>query len=43
MQAFLTEAIDQISLTPLRDRLHYLVEKRIRGEFNKCAGCKLCR
>ena len=43
VQAFLTEAIDQISLTPLRDRLHYLVEKRIRGEFNKCAGCKLCR
>jgi Fe-S cluster assembly protein SufD len=41
--AFIREVIDQISLVPLRDRLHYLVEKRFRGELNKCEGCKLCR
>ena len=41
--AFVGEVIDQISLTPLRDRLHYLVEKRFRGELNKCEGCKLCK
>jgi len=41
--AFIREVIDQIELTPLRDRLHYLVDKRFRGELNKCEGCKLCR
>jgi Fe-S cluster assembly protein SufD len=41
--AFIREVIDQINLVPLRDRLHYLVEKRFRGELNKCEGCKLCR
>ena len=41
--AFINQVIDQISLTPLRDRLHHLVEKRFRGELNKCEGCKLCR
>ncbi len=40
--AFINEVIDGIKLTPLRDRLHYLVEKRFRGELNKCSGCKLC-
>ena len=42
-QAFVYEVIDQIALTPLRDRLHYLVEKRFRGELSKCEGCKLCK
>jgi len=41
--AFINEVIDKMQLTPLRDRLHYLVEKRFRGELNKCAGCKLCK
>jgi len=41
--AFINQVIDQIELIPLCDRLHYLVEKRFRGELNKCAGCKLCR
>ncbi len=41
--AFVNEVIDQISLIPLRDRLHYLVEKRFRGELSKCEGCKLCK
>ena len=41
--AFVTEVIDKMELTPLRDRLHYLVEKRFRGELSKCKGCKLCK
>ena len=40
--AFINEVIDHMQLEPLRDRLHYLVEKRFRGELNKCDGCKLC-
>jgi len=42
-QAFINEVIDHMQLEPLRDRLHYLVEKRFRGELNKCDGCKLCK
>ena len=41
--AFINEVIDKMKLEPLRDRLHYLVEKRFRGELNKCDGCKLCK
>lgn len=41
--AFINEVIDHMELEPLRDRLHYLVEKRFRGELNKCEGCKLCK
>ena len=41
--AFINEVIDQMQLSPLRDRLHHLVEKRFRGELNKCEGCKLCK
>ena len=41
--AFINEVIDHMQLTPLRDRLHYLVEKRFRGELNKCDGCRLCK
>ena len=41
--AFINEVIDRMELEPLRDRLHYLVEKRFRGELNKCKGCQLCK
>ena len=41
--AFINEVIDNIKLEPLRDRLHYLVDKRFRGELNKCEGCKMCK
>ena len=41
--AFINEVIDHMQLAPLRDRLHYLVEKRFRGELSKCEGCKLCK
>ena len=40
--AFIREVVDRIDLTPLRDRLHHLIDKRFRGELNKCKGCRLC-
>ncbi len=39
MFAFVNEVIDTISLDVLKDRLHLLVEKRFRGELNKCSSC----
>lgn len=41
--AFINEVVDKMRLEPLRDRLHHLIEKRFRGELNKCDGCKLCK
>ena len=38
--AFVGQVIDGIPMTSLRDRLHYLVEKRFRGELGKCGGCQ---
>lgn len=43
MFAFVNEVVDEIRLAPLKDRLHVLVEKRFRGELNKCRGCVICR
>lgn len=43
MFAFVNEVIDTISLEPLKDRLHLLVEKRFRGELNRCQGCSICK
>ena len=40
--AFITEVIENIPLESLRDRLHVVVDKRLRGELSKCEGCKLC-
>lgn len=41
--AFVGQVIDEVRLLPLCERLHYLVEKRFRGELNKCVGCALCK
>ena len=41
--AFASQVLESIRLEALRDRLHYLVEKRLRGELSKCEGCRLCR
>ncbi len=43
MFAFVNEVIDLIQMDALRDRLHLLVEKRFRGELNKCQGCNICK
>lgn len=40
--AFVNEVIDKMQLEPLRDRLHYLVEKRFRGDLCTCKGCTSC-
>ena len=36
-------AFENIKIDALRDRLHLLVEKRFRGELNRCKGCSLCK
>ena len=41
MYAFAGEVIEHIGIEALRDRLHMLVEKRLRGELNHCKGCSL--
>ncbi|MDE6348253.1 MAG: Fe-S cluster assembly protein SufD [Bacteroides sp.] len=43
MFAFVNEVVDTIRLDALKDRLHLLVEKRFRGELNKCKGCAMCK
>ena len=43
MYAFEGEVIENIKIEALRDRLHLLVEKRFRGELNRCKGCSLCK
>ena len=43
MFAFVNEVIDTIRLDALKDRLHLLVEKRFRGELNRCQGCAICK
>ncbi|MDR2914690.1 MAG: Fe-S cluster assembly protein SufD [Tannerella sp.] len=41
--AFTSDVIENVRLEPLKDRLHYLVEKRSRGELAQCAGCGVCK
>lgn len=43
MFSFINEVIDNIRMDALKDRLHLLVEKRFRGELNKCQGCAICK
>ncbi len=39
MQAFVADVIDGVRMEALKDRLHYLVEKRFAGTLSNCAGC----
>ena len=43
MYAFAGEVIENIRIEALRDRLHMLVEKRLRGELNHCKRCAMCK
>ncbi len=43
MFAFVNEVIDAIRVDALKNRLRRLVEKRFRGELNKCQGCTICK
>ena len=40
--AFTSDVLVHIEIEALRDRLHLLVEKRLRGEESKCKGCHIC-
>lgn len=41
--AFTSDVIENVRLDALKDRLHYLVEKRFRGELAQCADCRVGR
>lgn len=43
MYAFAGEVIENINIDAIRDRLHLLIEKRFRGELNRCKSCNLCK
>ncbi len=43
MFAFVDDVLDSIRLDALKERLRHLVEKRFRGELNKCQGCTMCK
>ena len=43
MQAFVADVIDGVRLDALKDRLHYLVEKRFAGTLSNCSGCMACK
>lgn len=43
MQAFVGQVIDEIPIVPLRDRLHIMIEQRLKGELDKCVGCARCK
>jgi len=42
MFAFAYEVIDKIRVEPLKENIRSLVEKRFRGEFDKCDSCVVC-
>jgi Fe-S cluster assembly protein SufD len=41
MYAFAHEVIGEIKIEPLKDRIHELVEKRLRGELSRCNYCEM--
>lgn len=41
--AFMGQVLDQIKDESLRSRLYVKVEKRFRGELDKCEDCRLCK
>ena len=42
MYAFAYEVIEKIQVEPLREQIRTLVEKRFRGELDKCHSCVVC-
>jgi Fe-S cluster assembly protein SufD len=42
MYAFAYEVIEKIRVEPLRESIRNLVEKRFRGELDKCHSCVVC-
>ena len=41
MYAFAHEVIEMIKVKPLQDRIHELVDKRLRGELSRCNYCEM--
>ena len=33
--------IEKIQVTPLKDRINHLVDKRLRGELSRCNNCSM--
>ena len=42
MFAFVNDVIENIRMDALKERLRLLIEKRYRGELNKCRSCAIC-
>jgi Fe-S cluster assembly protein SufD len=42
MYAFTYEVVEKIRVEPLREQIRGLVEKRFRGELDKCESCVVC-
>ncbi|MFW6202787.1 MAG: SufD family Fe-S cluster assembly protein, partial [Marinilabilia sp.] len=42
MYAFAYEVLEKINVKPLRENIRDLVEKRFRGELDKCHSCVVC-
>jgi Fe-S cluster assembly protein SufD len=41
MYAFAHEVIKKIKIPALQDRIHELVDKRLRGELSRCNFCHM--
>ena len=41
LYAFAHEVIEKIQVTPLKDRINHLVDKRLRGELSRCNNCSM--
>lgn len=43
MQAFAADVLSHIRISPLKERLEELVEKRFKGESARCGNCAVCK
>ena len=41
LYAFAHEVIEKIQVTPLKDRINHLVDKRLRDELSRCNNCSM--
>lgn len=41
LYAFAHEVIEKLEVTPLKDRINHLVDKRLRGELSRCNNCSM--
>ena len=43
MSAFVNDVVENIRIDALKDKIHLLVDKRLRGEKAKCQSCSACK